>query len=201
MVTLLEAAHHLRGILPINRWTPLLGLLGMVLSLFVWRRLAARLHWRPLPTLLTVLSLLAVLTLTLAPKGWWGNHRSLAQCVPSNWADIGAAASHVGGGLESWLNIAMLMPLGFALVMASRRVVWPAAFVVLLPVAIELTQVVVPGRECSVSDWIANASGGLVGVAVGAVWNRRLRARRRARLAARPPGSPPPAQRDVLTKS
>src|SRR5882762_8093245 len=104
MVTLLEAAHHLRGILPINRWTPLLGLLGMVLSLFVWRRLAARLHWRPLPTLLTVLSLLAVLTLTLAPKGWWGNHRSLAQCVPSNWADIGAAASHVGGGLESWLN-------------------------------------------------------------------------------------------------
>jgi VanZ family protein len=95
--------------------------------------------------------------------------------------------------VESWLNIAMLMPLGFGLMLATRRVVWPSLLVVLLPVAIELTQVLIPGRECSVSDWLANSLGGLVGVGVGWLTQRWLRARKAAR-----PGAPQP---DALTTS
>jgi VanZ family protein len=67
---------------------------------------------------------------------------------------------------------------------------------VLLPVAIELTQVLIPGRECSVSDWLANSLGGLIGVAVGWLTQRWLRARKAAR-----PGAPPTPQPDALTNS
>jgi VanZ family protein len=87
----------------------------------------------------------------------------------------------------------MLMPLGFGLMLATRRVVWPSLLVVLLPVAIELTQVLIPGRECSVSDWLANSLGGLIGVGVGWLTQRWLRAVR--------PGAPPTPQPDALTNS
>jgi hypothetical protein len=172
MHTLLEAAHSLRRVVPINHWIPVVGLLGFVASLLLWRRVAGWLRWRPLPTLLTLLAATAVVSLTLTPRGWWGNHRSLARCVPSDWADLADSMGRVGTSLESWLNIAMLVPLGVGLVLASRRVVWPAVLLVLLPVAIELTQVVVPGRQCSAADWAANALGGLIGVTIGALGNR-----------------------------
>jgi VanZ family protein len=192
MASMWEAADHLRRLIPIGRWTPLLALLGLALSMYAWRPVSRRLGWRPLPTSLAVLSLLAALTLTLTPKAWYGNHRTLAQCLPADAAGWARAAGTVGHGLESCLNIAMLVPLGFFLVLACRRVVWPAALTVTLPAAIELTQVVVPGRECSPSDWYANALGGLLGVAAGAVVGYRHRAREAAR---------PPAQRDALTRS
>ncbi|HEX4362240.1 MAG TPA: VanZ family protein [Pseudonocardia sp.] len=196
MGSIVEAGYHLRWLIPVNHWSPLLGLLGIVICVLLWRPLVALTHWRPLPTLLALVSGVAALTLTLAPKGWEGNHRTLAECVPTDWAQFGERASHVGSGVESWLNIAMLVPLGFGLMMATRRVVWPSLFVFLLPVAIELTQVVIPGRECSVSDWVANALGGLVGVALGWLSQRWLRARKAARLraaAAAEPSGPPPA--------
>jgi glycopeptide antibiotics resistance protein len=196
MATILEAARHLRWLLPVNHWTPLLGLLGVAVCVLAWRPLAALAGWRPLPTLLAMVSLVAALTLTLVPKGWGGNHRSLAQCLPADWAEFGDSAAHVGTGVESWLNIAMLVPLGYGLMLATRRVVWPSLLVVLLPVAIELTQVLIPGRECSVSDWIANSLGGLIGVAVGWLTQRLLRARKAARA-----GTPPTAQPDALTSS
>lgn len=180
IATVWEAAHHFRRLIPIGRWTPLLALLGLAVSLYAWRPVSWRWGWRPLPTLLALLSLLAALTLTLIPKGWYGNHRSLAQCLPADAAGWAAAAGTVGHGMESCLNIAMLVPLGFFLVLASRRVVWPAALMVALPAAIELTQVVIPGRECSPADWYANALGGLLGVAVAAVVGRRLAVREAA---------------------
>lgn len=196
MVSILDAAHHLRWLIPVNRWSPVLGLLGLVICVLAWRPVASLTGWRSTPTLLSLLSLVAALTLTLTPKGWKGNHRTLAQCLPSDWAQFGASASHVGVNVESWLNIAMLMPLGFALVLATRRMVWPGLLVVLLPLGIELTQVAIPGRECSVSDWIANALGGLAGVIVGGLTQRWLRARKAARA-----GIPPDAAPDALSRT
>jgi len=195
MGAIVEAGYRLRWLVPVNHWSPLLGLLGIVICVLLWRPLVALTHWRSQPTLLALVSGVAALTLTLAPKGWDGNHRTLAQCVPADWSEFGERVSHVGSGVESWLNIAMLVPLGFGLMMATRRVVWPSLFVVLLPVAIELTQIVIPGRECSVSDWVANALGGLAGVALGWLTQTWLRARKAARLrrAAELSGPPPSA--------
>jgi VanZ family protein len=171
----LAAHHHLRALVPIGRWSPIVGLAAAVVCLVVWRRLARRVGWRPWPTLVALLSLAGVLTLTLAPRNWPDIHRSLGQCVPSSWAGFGESVSEVGGSVESLLNIAMLMPLGCALVLASRRAAWPALLMALLPLGLELAQVVVPGRECSPADWVANASGGLVAVLVGAALNAVLR--------------------------
>ena len=180
MLTMFLAAHHLRlrWLVPISRWTLLSGVVLLVLVLLTWRRAAARLRWRRVPTLFALLSLAGALALTLSPRDWLANHRSLHQCLPHSWASLGHSAMHVGNSLESLLNIVMLMPLGYFLVLACRRALWPAALVVALPAAIELTQVIVPGRECSPQDWMANALGGLIAVLAGALVNRRARRRR-----------------------
>lgn len=174
MVTLLLGAHHfhLRRIVPVSQWTVLSGVVLLAAVLLSWRRLAAFRGWRPGPTLLALLGLAGALALTLSPRDWLANHRTLHQCLPHDLAAVGDAAARVGGNLESLLNICMLVPLGFGLVLAGRRVAWPALFVVLLPAAIELTQVLVPGRQCSPEDWMANSLGGLLGVVAGAMVNR-----------------------------
>jgi VanZ family protein len=182
---------HLRWIIPISRWTVLSGSVLFVVSLLSWRRVASTLGWRRKPTLLTLLALTMALSLTLSPRNWLANHKSLHQCLPSGWADFGDSLLHVGGSLESLLNIILLAPLGYGLVVASRRAVWPAVLMVTMPAAIELLQVIVPGRQCSPSDWAANSLGGLIGVAAGVLVNRRLR---RAQLAR-------DAQRDSLVKA
>lgn len=190
MVTFFDAADHLRRVVPISRWTPVLGLAALVLCLPLWRRVASRFGWRPVPTLLALLSLAGALALTLSPRGWWGNHKSLAQCLPSQWSQVAGAMAKVGANLGSLLNVAMLVPLGVALVLATRRVGWPALLVALLPAGIEMVQTVIPGRQCSPTDYFANALGGLAGVALGALVDRRCRARERV---AEPVGQPPAA--------
>jgi VanZ family protein len=172
---------HLRWIVPISRWTLLSGVVLLVFSLLSWRRVASALGWRRKPTLLTLLALTMALSLTLSPRDWLRNHRSLHQCLPSDWAGFGHSMLHVGTSVESLLNIVLLMPLGYGLVVASRRAVWPSVLMVTLPAAIELLQVIIPGRECSPSDWAANALGGLIGVVAGVLVSRRLRRARHAR--------------------
>jgi len=117
--------------------------------------------------------------------------------MPSDWAQFGGSASHVGVNVESWLNIAMLMPAGLRAGAGhpADGVARPAGGAV-LPVGIELTQVAIPGRECSVSDWIANALGGLAGVIVGGLTQRWLRARKAARA-----GTPPAGTPDTLSRT
>ncbi|MBO0850898.1 MAG: VanZ family protein, partial [Pseudonocardia sp.] len=167
---------------PISQWTLGFAALGVGVSLLSWKWLARRTGWRPLPTLVALLALTGALALTVSPRGGRSrNRRTLAECVPVDWAELGHAAARVGGSLESLLNIGLLLPLGLALVLASRKVVWPAAMMVLLPAGIELAQTSINGRLCTPADWIANALGGLIGVAAG--WLvldlcRRARARK-----------------------
>jgi len=192
LVTALEAAHHLRRVIPLGRWSPLIALLALIVALLLWHPLARLTRWRSVPTLLALLSLAGVLTLTLTPKSWVGNHRSLAQCLPSGWAGLADSASGITSSLEGMLNIALLAPLGFTLALACRRLAWPALLMLALPAAIELIQVAVPGRECSAADWVANAGGGVVAVLAGGLVNAALRLRRRARGGRRPSAFTPP---------
>lgn len=181
LTRLLEISRHLRGTVPISKWTLLFTALGIGASLLGWRWLARRTGWRPMPTLWALFALTAALGLTVSPRGGRSrNRRTLAECLPVDWAELGHAATKVGGSLESLLNIGLLMPLGFALVLASRRVAWPAALMVLLPAAIELAQTSINGRLCTAADWMANALGGLIGVVAGLVVQRLW------------PGRPPP---------
>ncbi len=81
-------------------------------------------------------------------------------------------------------NIALFLPLGFAL-----RRFGVAAWAVLLvalgaSIAIELAQLLIPGRTSSVSDLIGNALGGLVGALLAAPRSRDVGAPRRRVVAA-----------------
>jgi VanZ family protein len=192
LVTALEAAHHLRRVLPVGRWSPIIALLTLIVALRVWRPLTRRTRWRSVPTLMALLSLAATLTLTVTPKSWLGNHRSLAQCLPSGWAALAHSASGITSSLEGVLNVALLVPLGFTLTLACRRMAWPALLMVALPAAIELVQVAVPGRECSAADWMANACGGVIAVLAGGLANAALRLRGQASAGGRPTAFTPP---------
>lgn len=179
MVTIFEAAHHLRRVVPISKWTPIFLLVGLVVALLIWRPLARGLRWRSFPTLIALLSLAGASAMTLSPRGWYGNHKSLERCLPGTLGEIANSASKVGGNMESLLNVGMLVPLGIALVVAIRRVGWPTLLVVVLPAVIEISQTIVPGRQCSTADYLANALGGVVGIAVGVVIDRMWLARER----------------------
>lgn len=174
----LAVVRHLRGTVPVSKWTLVLTALGLGVSLLSWKWLARHAGWRRLPTLWALLALTGALALTLSPRGGRSrNRRTIAECIPADWAELGHAAGKVGDSLESLLNIGLLMPLGFALVLASRRVAWPAMLMLLLPAAIELSQTEINGRLCTPADWMANALGGLIGVAAGFVVHRLWPAR------------------------
>lgn len=153
---------------PFSWWSLAIAVVGVVGALLAYGPISRVTGWSRWPTLLALLSLTGVLALTLGP-GAWGYDDSLRQCV----AEVGRLdlrqlrwLRHSADGL---LNVTMLVPLGFFTVLAVRRV-WPAAVLVLaLPLVVETVQTIIPGRQCSPIDYLTNVTGGLVGVAVGAV--------------------------------
>jgi hypothetical protein len=68
------------------------------------------------------------------------------------------------GSADAILNFILFIPLGFAL---GRGLGWRSAtlaFPILLTVAIELSQTMIPGRYPALSDILTNGSGGLTGL-------------------------------------
>jgi hypothetical protein len=136
------------------------------------------------------MSLTAALAFTLTPDG---NEPpiGLSPCIPNGLDDLIFNIFHTGGGpAADALNVLLLIPLTTSLVIASRRPAIAVAVSILLPVGIELTQTVVPGRYCAISDIVTNSTGGLLGVLVGFLATRLLRRRNRP---ARPGGALAPS--------
>ena len=79
------------------------------------------------------------------------------------------------GGVDVVANIIMFTPVGFTLAVAMNRRWVPLAICVLTTVLIEMLQIkVVPGRDASFSDIVANSLGGLVGVELAVRRHRYL---------------------------
>lgn len=174
--------------IPISSWT-LVGLVvGTGLAMLCWRPLARRLAWWPAPTLVLLLSLTAILALTVTPDGG-GSPIPLRVCVPRDPSALMHNALHTGGGLIADLLNGMLpVPFTAALTLASGRGRMALAIAILLPGVIEVTQTLLPGRHCAISDFLANAVGGTAGFGLGWVLRQLLPER---------PGSagrPPPGQ-------
>lgn len=159
---------------PMSGWT-LVGLVvGTAASLFCWRAIARKLEWRPAPTLVALLSLTAILAITGAPDGALPPIR-LSDCVPLDLSKLAYKALHTGGGLTAdVLNGILPMPFTAALTLASGRGRLVLVIAVLLPGLIELTQTLLPGRQCAISDYLTNTLGGIAGVGLGWVLRRRL---------------------------
>lgn len=155
-------------------WPAITFVLLAALAAAGHRRLAEWLGWARWPTLGLLLSLAAVLTLTLPPgpnmpigvPGVGG----VSQCVDSLSDPDGlwqALIATTDRG-ERVGNIAMFVPVTFFAVLSSRRPALVAAAGVLLSGAIELTQSVMHlGRDCVGYDWVNNGIGAVLGAILG----------------------------------
>ena len=91
-------------------------------------------------------------------------------------------ASFGAGWVEFAGNVILFLPLGFLLTLLFRHAWRGTVLAILLSVAVELAQIVIPDRTPSLRDVAANALGAVVGAA--AAWLLVLR-RERGRTAGR----------------
>ncbi|MBO1770940.1 VanZ family protein [Agrococcus sp. TF02-05] len=130
---------------------------------------------------LAALAVLAVLVATLSPTG-----RELeAGCVLVVEARLTAP--------EPLANVVLTVPLALLVGVASRRPALGAAVTIVLALAIEAVQALVPalGRSCAADDALANGVGAAVGALLAVA---ALAIARRAR-----PGADRPADRRIRT--
>lgn len=119
-----------------------------------------------------VLSTGVIVAVTLFPPGVPGlGGPRLADC----WSgfDVHRLLPDALGSPSGLANVALFVPLGFFLVVVTRRAAWSVAVVVATTPAIEVSQgLVVAGHDCSVADVLANTVGGLAGIAVAVLMAR-----------------------------
>ncbi|MDQ7910276.1 VanZ family protein [Phytohabitans sp. ZYX-F-186] len=174
-------------------WPALTFAVLAVVAALAHRPVARRLGWAPWPTLGAMLGAAAVATLTLLP----------APGTPLAGPDLGAIGSCAGALFDPaalWHaftttadrgervgNVLMFVPMTFFAILASRRPGLVAGVAVLVPVAIEFTQVVMSaGRACIANDWVNNAIGAVLGVLLGVLVSR-MSTRQHARVGESPP--------------
>lgn len=168
--------HTALFVTPLSVQTVLYAVIGLAVTALVWWPLVRLTGWSPVPTLLALVALTAVLALTLAP-GNVDYVTGVRACIAGAPHHLRARLLAISTSPEALLNMVLLVPLGLFAVLAVRRA-WPVAvFVVVLPAVIELAQTRVPGRVCSGIDYLTNVTGGLLGVLLGwlvlVLWRRR----------------------------
>jgi hypothetical protein len=130
-----------------------------------------------------VLSAGVIVAVTLYPPGVTGlGGARVSDC----WSgfDIHRLLPDALGSASGLANVALFVPLGFFLVVVTRRPARSAAVVLATTTGIEASQgMVLAGHDCSVADVLANTVGGLAGIAVAVTMVRVgvvVRARQRA---------------------
>ncbi|WP_106816278.1 VanZ family protein [Microbacterium timonense] len=93
------------------------------------------------------------------------------------------------GWIEFGANILMFVPLGFLLTLMFRHPWYGVALAIALSAAAELAQIVIPSRQPTLRDILANTLGAAVGG--GVAWLIVLRTERRAARRATASGGPP----------
>jgi hypothetical protein len=84
------------------------------------------------------------------------------------------------GGIDFGANVVMFMPLGLGLAMALGRRWKPVLWCFALTVFVEAMQIrIIPGRDASLGDVVANTLGGLLGAQLGLGYSALLRPTRR----------------------
>ncbi|CAM3369272.1 VanZ family protein [Kibdelosporangium persicum] len=151
---------------PVSWWTLLVLLCGVMLGHPVSHWLAASLGWRHRASVVAWVAFSAVLALTIPPV--WAEPADPDHCLPDYPAQVWIEPLHTSGGVGGGLlNVLLLLPLGAALVLAAGRARIAVVVVLTLPAIVEAAQRSIPGRLCSFSDYLANATGGVLGVVIG----------------------------------
>lgn len=79
------------------------------------------------------------------------------------------------GWLEAGANVLLFVPLGFLGASRARRAWVGVAVAMIASVAVELSQLLVPGRQATPRDVLANTIGGLVGALLALLVARTAR--------------------------
>jgi len=99
----------------------------------------------------------------------------------AGWLDTALGVGGFGAGwVEFIANILMFLPLGFLLALLFRRPWYGVALALALSIGVELAQLVIPSRQPSLRDILANALGAAFGALLAWLFVLR-RDRRRAR--------------------
>ncbi len=124
----------------------------------------------------------AAAVLLLAP----GSYGDSVQAI----ADVLARLFGLGGFGSGWVefvaNILLFTPLGFLLTVLLYPRWWAVPLAIALSACVELAQIVIPSRQPSLRDVLANSLGALGGALVALLvigWRARRR-RRRERISA-----------------
>lgn len=124
-----------------------------------------------------VLSLGAVVTMTMTPGFSWRPTPTVVACAADSWAPAGLA--NLLAFDQRAANVLLLVPLGLLSMLPRSRAVAATALAaaVAMPFVAELTQYLVPslGRVCDSEDLVDNLTGVLVGAVVGLVVRAALR--------------------------
>jgi hypothetical protein len=109
---------------------------------------------RDLGRILVTVSLATIAALTLYPE---------SATVTSNWRCIVCGTR---GAADMVLNVLLFAPLGVGLALAGVRHRNAFAIAAFVSGAVELAQVVIPGRDASIGDVLANSAGSGLGFAL-----------------------------------
>jgi glycopeptide antibiotics resistance protein len=161
--------------------------LGVALILIVFSMAAGAVYygvlvrkgWESWTTLGASIALAAALAVTLVPSEF--GEEKIVHCVIAMPTTLGLF--ELPAITQQSLNALLLLPLGFFSALAAPWA-WTAVLpVVITPIFIELIQALFPAldRVCNSQDVINNVTGGLLGVALGALLMVAIR-RRSARV-------------------
>lgn len=85
----------------------------------------------------------------------------------SNWMRDSLGLTSFGAGwIEFTANILMFVPLGFLLTLLLRHHWWGVALALALSAFVEIAQIVIPSRQPSLRDILANVLGAAIGAAL-----------------------------------
>jgi hypothetical protein len=134
--------------------------------------LVSRKRGRPYAaSFIALFGLVLILALTLAPTTSFGGVLGVTSvgaygeqvnvCLRSTWSDIPATLPTADGAL----NVLLYLPTAVGLGWLLRRKTVAIFGLVALSAIIEMVQAGI-GRSCQASDWLANSTGAVMGVAV-----------------------------------
>lgn len=104
----------------------------------------------------------AVAVVVLSPV----SYSALIHAIAGGIRDVLGIASFGSGWIDFGANVLMFVPLGFLLTLLLRHHWYGVALALVLSAGVELAQLVIPSRQPSLRDVLANVLGAAVGAAL-----------------------------------
>jgi VanZ like family len=94
----------------------------------------------------------------------------------AEWLGTQVGLTGFGSGwIEFAANIVMFVPLGLLLTLVFAHPWWGVVFALAASAAVELVQFVIPSRQPSLRDVLANVTGAAIGAGIAWLWVLRRR--------------------------